>query len=211
MEVCVEDDDGAKTCGTLEVMVLNLPPTVTVLDIVGPTSPLLVLPGQDLEFIGAFTDAGILDTHVIEWDFGDGSSVSGTLTPTHSYATTGDFVVILTVTDNDGGVGTDTQSPHVADLSEAADLVIAFINGLPDSAFARNPDVNKATLARLIGQAQAAADRGNNRAAGNLWERAIRRTMDGSVGGRANDDWITDPAVQDLLNRVIDAILAQLT
>jgi PKD repeat protein len=41
------------------------------------------------------------------WDFGDGTGATGTLTPTHSYADNGDFTVTLTVTDANGGVGTD--------------------------------------------------------------------------------------------------------
>ena len=67
-----------------------------------------VPPGQPISFAGGFTDPGILDTHTILWDFGDGATAADTLTPAHAYAQRGIYTVTLTVTDNDGGVGSDT-------------------------------------------------------------------------------------------------------
>jgi hypothetical protein len=73
--------------------------------------------GQDLfltgnyltTFAGSFVDPGWLDTHTIAWDFGDGITATGTLSPSHQYATFGTYTVTLTITDNDGGVGEDTM------------------------------------------------------------------------------------------------------
>jgi thermitase len=42
------------------------------------------------------------------WDYGDGSSSSG-MTGNHSYANDGAYTVTLTVTDNDGAIGSDIQ------------------------------------------------------------------------------------------------------
>jgi PKD repeat protein len=57
---------------------------------------------------------GTLDTHTVQWDFGDGSApVSGTLTPTHTFAAAGSYTVRLTVTDDDTGVGEDTLTVTV--------------------------------------------------------------------------------------------------
>jgi PKD repeat protein len=49
----------------------------------------------------------------LDWQFGDGSTGSGT-TATHTYAGAGDYSVVLTVTDVNGTSETATQSVHVA-------------------------------------------------------------------------------------------------
>jgi PKD repeat protein len=64
--------------------------------------------GATVSFSGSFTDPGTADTHTISWNFGDGHTYSGTLTPTHIYGDNGVYTVTLTVIDNDGGIGTDT-------------------------------------------------------------------------------------------------------
>jgi len=64
--------------------------------------------GEVVSFIGSFTDPGMLDMHTIEWDFGDGSTAAGTLTPTYTYQIIGKYTVTLNVMDNHGGVGMDT-------------------------------------------------------------------------------------------------------
>lgn len=66
-----------------------------------------------------FTDTGNLDTHIAVWDWGDGSTTTGTLTEpnglnpgsvydTHTYISTGVYTITLKITDNFGGVGTNT-------------------------------------------------------------------------------------------------------
>jgi PKD repeat protein len=72
--------------------------------------------GDTAIFLGSFTDPGWLDTHIIEWDFGDGEKAVGTQTPTHTYGDNGIFTVTLTVTDDDGGVGEDTITVTVCNL-----------------------------------------------------------------------------------------------
>lgn len=44
------------------------------------------------------------------WDFGDGSTVEGLVTPSHEYLETGTYVVLLSVTDNDGLTGSDSAT-----------------------------------------------------------------------------------------------------
>jgi hypothetical protein len=66
-----------------------------------------------VSFAGTFTDAGAGDTHTVLWDFGDGTTATDSLTPTHGYADNGDYTVTLMVTDDDGGVGSDTLTVTV--------------------------------------------------------------------------------------------------
>ena len=67
---------------------------------------------QSVQFTGTFTDTdGLLNSlaeAMILWDFGDGMSATGALTPTHSYGNNGVFTVTLVVTDALGGVSSDS-------------------------------------------------------------------------------------------------------
>ncbi len=96
---------------TATVTVRNVPPHV----VAGPDR--VVEPGQRLDFAGGFTDPGEWDTHTFHWDFGDGTTADGTLTPSHIYAAAGDYRVTLTVTDNDGGIGRDHLTVTVRDTA----------------------------------------------------------------------------------------------
>jgi beta propeller repeat protein len=87
---------------TANVGIENVAPTVNA------GSDIAVDEGSVANLAGTFTDPGIFDTHTIEWDFGDGVKVVGTLTPTHVYGDNGVFSVTLTVTDDDGGTGSST-------------------------------------------------------------------------------------------------------
>lgn len=61
-----------------------------------------------------------------DWDFGDGNFGSG-VTPSHDYSITGDYTVLLTVTDDGGATGTDTQTVSVSD--RVAESHVGNLNG----------------------------------------------------------------------------------
>ncbi|MDH3715484.1 MAG: PKD domain-containing protein, partial [Gammaproteobacteria bacterium] len=101
---------------TSTVTVVNVAPGVDAGPDQTPTE------GDTVSFNGSFVDPGTQDTHTITWDFGDGTPpVSGTLTPTHVYPDDGAFVVTLTVTDDDGGVGSDTLNVVVGNAIPTVD------------------------------------------------------------------------------------------
>jgi PKD repeat protein len=104
-------------------------------------------------FLGSFKDPG-RDTHKIEWDFGDGATADGTLTPSHSYAQPGSYVVRLTVTDHDQAASTDTLKVVVADsdpppTADAGPDVQA-IEGTPVSFLGGFEDAGPGTSHKLV-------------------------------------------------------------
>lgn len=103
----VTDDRGAMGVAALEVVVENVAPVVNA----GPDQT--VMPGRPVQFAGSFTDPGAADMHTFTWDFGDGTTVSGTLAPAHRYSAPGVYTVTLTVTDDDGGQTADTLTVTV--------------------------------------------------------------------------------------------------
>ncbi len=105
---------GAPASGVVTATVHNVAPTVDA----GPD--VQVADTLPVNFDGAFTDPGTLDTHTIQWAFGDGQTADGTLTPVHVYPGPGVYTATLTVSDDDGGVGSDSLRvtvTAVADLS----------------------------------------------------------------------------------------------
>ncbi|MEL4304261.1 PKD domain-containing protein, partial [Methanococcoides sp. LMO-2] len=111
VSVRVTDDEGSTDIDTTTLTVNNVAPVVDA----GPDQTVNV--GEDVVFSGSFTDLGSLDTHTIFWDFGDGNTTEGTLTPVHTYAGSGVYYVILTVIDDDGASTSDTATVTVSDTT----------------------------------------------------------------------------------------------
>jgi hypothetical protein len=109
VDLLLEDDAGGSDTDMVQVTVNNVDPVVDA------GADISVLLGNPAAFNGSFTDVGTLDSHTIEWDFGDGATASGSLTPTHTYTATGVYSVTLTVTDDDTGVGSDSLTVMVVD------------------------------------------------------------------------------------------------
>jgi PKD repeat protein len=95
----VTDDDGSVSSIMYYITILNVAPSVNA------GSNQTADEGSMVFFSGSFTDPGWLDTHTYYWDFGDGGTAFGTLNTSHAYGDNGLYIVTLTVTDDDGGVG----------------------------------------------------------------------------------------------------------
>ena len=107
----VTDKDGGATILTGSVPVANVAPNVTI---TGPPAGSLYQVGQPVTFSGTFGDPGTADTHTATWSF-DGAGRAGTVTESGgsgaaslvtSFTAPGVYSVVLTVQDDDGGVGT---------------------------------------------------------------------------------------------------------
>jgi len=107
----VTDGYGGIGSDSLTVTVNNVAPTIDAGS--DQTAECCV---DTVSFSGSFYDPSLLDTHTLEWDFGDGTTTTGTLNPSHTYCDIGDYTVTLTVTDDDGGEGAATLTVTVVDI-----------------------------------------------------------------------------------------------
>jgi hypothetical protein len=219
----VRDQLGFTDEATAAVQVNNVAPSVT-LDALAQPNPQFILPVvHTLGFTGSFTDPGWLDTHVGEWDFGDGPAVPGDLTEEnaepdatgvvtggHVYASPGVYVVELTVTDDDGGSGADTMEITVVDEFGALQDIHDYIQGQPNSVFAGPAARRRRTLCRKLGPVRKMLVTQAYRGAIHNLLNNIRAKADGGVDGKAAGDWIVDVDVQKELCMKIDDLVAYL-
>jgi hypothetical protein len=85
--------------------------------------------GEIVLFSGILIEPDLPDVPLpktITWDFGDGDSVTGTLTPTHVYPEAGVFTATLTLTDVEGRQVSDTVTITVLDINYQLRLPAVF-------------------------------------------------------------------------------------
>ena len=116
----VTDKDGAITTQTVAVTVDNVAPMVV--SIAGAdgkpfVKPNIIKEGESVTFSATATDPGILDTLTYSWNFGDATNSIAGKDVTHIFADNGDYNVVLTVTDKDGGFTTQTVAVTVDNVA----------------------------------------------------------------------------------------------
>jgi uncharacterized repeat protein (TIGR01451 family) len=96
------------------------------------TGPVVAVRGQTLAFADAFTDAGVLDTHIAVFNWGDGtvsagplveSGGAGTVAGSHVFKANGTYTVSLRITDKDGLSATVTKTVTVSSVAVEPDPV----------------------------------------------------------------------------------------
>ena len=75
--------------------------------------------GFALSFVGMFSDEDLTDTHMVSWDFGDGTvldfqSAEDALNAVHTYAASGQYTVTFTVKDQHGATSSATATVSIA-------------------------------------------------------------------------------------------------
>lgn len=143
------DVEGDVDADTVTVTVNNVAPTVEA--------------GADqtadecsaVHFTGSFTDPGSADTHTYFWDFGDGGTATE-INPRHEFGDNGIYTVSLTVTDDDGGVDSDTLTVTVNNVAPTVVLhaptsgaLAAIGEPLPFEATVSDPG-SKANAAEMV-------------------------------------------------------------
>lgn len=109
ISLTVSDSSGYSVSDSFSLAVNNAPPVVEAGNDQNGSR------WETLNFSGSVSDRGLVDTHVIAWDFGDGSSSQGELNVCHAYAGPGTYVVTLTVTDDEGAIGQDQLQVTITD------------------------------------------------------------------------------------------------
>ena len=187
--VTVEVSDGVETdTDTATVTVNNVAPTASIDRVVQPFRE-FIMPTDELVFTGSFTDPGILDTHTIEWNFDDGTITTDTLTPTHTYAEPGEYTIILTVEDDDGGVDTASVEIIVQIPAEVTEELIEDIEDLdvPEDA---EKEIGKAI--KDLNKAIAEFNKDNPEKAIGKIEKAVKNLMKAQKKEAETQDVIDD-------------------
>jgi hypothetical protein len=213
--VTVTDDDGGVGTAGTTVTVNNVNPEIPTGSISQP-NPQFILPQiHTVEFTGSFTDVGTEDTHTAIWDWGDSTSEaatviesggSGMATGSHIYMLPGIYTVTLTVTDDDGGYVTDTMVVEVVDAHGALNITNDYIQSLDNSVFKNNAAQRKKAYSNMIDALHHKVDAENYKGAIQMMQNNLKGKSDGSLGGKANNDWVIDPMVQNELTMKFDDI-----
>jgi Ca2+-binding RTX toxin-like protein len=109
---------------------------------------------QTIDFTGAFTDPDLDDSHTIDWDFGDGNTLTDAgLEVSHAFVTTGTFTVTMTVTDEANATTTATFDVTVtASGVQGGVLYVGGSNDANDTVAIKKSDVGGSAVT-LNGQA----------------------------------------------------------
>jgi hypothetical protein len=117
VKLTVTDDDGGTGTDTESITVTNVDPTATINGAPASSSP----EGTAISLTSAVTDPGTADTHTYVWSvkkdgvtYGSGgTSANFSFTPDDN----GAYEVRLTVTDDDGGSGSDSETITVTNVA----------------------------------------------------------------------------------------------
>jgi len=136
----VKDNDQATSTCTKAFAIGNVAPTASITSVAGPSSPILT--GDTVTCVGSVSDPGVSDVLALAWDFGDGTSGTGS-TATHVYTAEGTYTVRFTASDADGGTASASSSITVIKPAEVATDARDDAANAPPSAFKGKTDQKK--------------------------------------------------------------------
>ena len=123
----VNNSLGATSTATSTVTITNVSPTITSF-----TVPAASNEGASINVTSAATDpAGALDPLTYTWSWGDGSPNTVGANASHTFADNGSYTVMLSVTDGDGGLTTQSRVVTVANVAPTITVLTVPASGLP--------------------------------------------------------------------------------
>jgi hypothetical protein len=164
------DDGGISGTSSFTVVGTNVAPTAKI-DRVTASAPLVLTAQESVNFAGSFSDPGVMDSHAVSWNFGDGTPAgtssygpggTAAFSTSHTYTAAGTYNVTLTVNDDDGASGQATARVLVQTPQQALAAIAARVQGITT--------LNAGQKNSLTAKLQAAIDaigRGNTTAANN--------------------------------------------
>lgn len=125
VSLTITDEQGRTDTISQDVQVTNLPPSVDV----GPDQTIML--GEAVTLDGSLDDPGSLDTHTVQIDWKEGTSIpvplnqdQKTFSAEHTYQRLGAFKVLVTATDNDGGEGEGSAIVKVEEPLPCFDIAV---------------------------------------------------------------------------------------
>jgi len=228
----VTDDDGGVGSDTVTVTVENVAPSIITDSMEQPNSEFILPVVHTLDFEARATDPGSDDlTYDWYWDdltpndtviyYNNGSSpdpysspevnpMDVTDTQSHVYAEPGDYTVMLTVTDDDGGSEAVSGVITIHSLEEAKHITNDYIQNLPDNCFKGKADQRRNTFDSLFFALDQMLAQENYTGMIQHLRNNMRDKADGLVDGKLGDDWIIDQEAQEHICQKIDDITAYL-
>lgn len=208
--VTVTDDDTGSSTEGVAVLVYNVAPVVTIDTMSQPNSQFILPEVHELNFGASYSDTGTLDTHTIEWNMGDGTIITGTLTPSHTYMDPGDYTITLNITDDDTGQGSATWDVEVVTIQEAIEDLDDYLQDRPDDNYKDKAKNRKKSFDNKFNAIYKMLENEEFQKIIDKLNLDIRIKCDGTIDGDPIDDWITDPTAQTHICQKIDDITAYL-
>ncbi|MDB5324710.1 MAG: non-specific endonuclease, partial [Phycisphaerales bacterium] len=119
--VVTDDDTGTATASSTTILVINADPVATITG-----APASSLEGSELNLNASVADDGVDDTHTYDWTVTKDSVpvdltgiISDAAAFTYTPADNGDYVISLTVTDNDNGTSVTSANLTVTNVAPA--------------------------------------------------------------------------------------------